>query len=363
MRVAGHTMPRRKFLAMSLFKPVQISRRAVQITVLVMIVVTPILSRYANYLSARQLDNVLSRFEGSTQGNALRLTDGVIRAIAAPDIERGGNMRRDQNAALAAARSFKGTSWSFELFGISLTDPLAALESAAASHSLRWVLIVGILIPIGLSLLLGRFFCAWICPVGFGLEISGKLRRLLRFLEIQPGRVRLWYGNKYLILVIGLTLALVLGLPFLGYLYPPALLGRELHNGITVMFDRAEDGVLGFSAAGLTIASWFLVGIAAIEIMFGARLWCRSLCPGGAVYSLLGRMRLLRVQRNVEACSNCGNCTVACDMGLNPMVDMTGMECDNCGLCIDSCNDDALTFRLARRDRVEQGAGLKESVS
>ena len=39
----------------------------------------------------------------------------------------------------------------------------------------------------------------------------------------------------------------------------------------------------GFSAAGLTMASWFLLGIALMELGFGPRIWCRSLCPGGAV--------------------------------------------------------------------------------
>lgn len=347
-------------MVMKLLKPLQLSRRTVQFLVLALIVMTPVLARYGNYLSARQLDQVMKRFDDSIQGASLSYTDQAIRGLVAPDIERGENHRRDEKQALVAARSLKGTVWSFELFGVSLTDPLAALESVAATKSLRWVLILGILIPVGLSIILGRFFCSWICPVGLGLELSGKLRGLLRFLEIQPGRTRLWYGNKYLLLVLGLSLTLILGLPFLGYLYPPALMGRELHNGVTVMFDRAEDGLLGFSAAGLTLASWFLLSIAVIEVLFGARLWCRSLCPGGAVYSLLGRFRLLRVVRDSAHCTMCGECVVACDMGLNPMIDKTGMECDNCGLCIASCNDDALHMRFATKDVTSSSEATRE---
>jgi ferredoxin-type protein NapH len=201
------------------------------------------------------------------------------------------------------------------------------------------------------------------CPVGFGLELTGKLRGLLRFLELSPGKVRLWLGNKYLILVVGLALSFVIGLPFLGYLYPPALLGREAHNGVTVMFDRAEEGVLGFSAAGLTLASWFLLGIALMEILFGPRLWCRSLCPGGAVYSLLGKFRLVRLQRHPDACTLCGDCVTACEMGLNPMTDKTGMECDNCGDCIKSCGDHALGFHLPGWKPKRMAAPERETVS
>ncbi|MHC4919009.1 MAG: 4Fe-4S binding protein [Planctomycetota bacterium] len=344
------------------FRPLRISRRTTQCIVLVLIVITPVLARYTNYLSARQLDKVMARFDGSLQGHTLQVTDSVVRAIAAPDIQRGDYMRRDRKAALAAASNLRGTTWSFELFGVSLTDPLAALESIVASRGVQWVLIVGILIPVLLTILLGRVFCSWICPVGFLLELTGKLRSVLRFLELPPGKVRLWYANKYMILVIGLVITLVLGLPFLGYLYPPALLGREIHNGVTVFFDRAEDGLLGFSAAGLTIASWFLVAIALVEIAFGARLWCRTLCPGGAVYNLLGRFRLIRVQRQPDKCTQCGECVTACGMGLNPMIDKTGMECDNCGDCILSCADDALGFHLPRRRSPPREAPLEASA-
>jgi ferredoxin-type protein NapH len=233
---------------------------------------------------------------------------------------------------------------------VTLTDPLAALESVVASRSLPRVLLLGVLIPLLGTIVLGRVFCSWICPVGFMLELNGKLRKLLRFLEIKPGNVKLWAGNKHVLLATGLAVSFVVGLPVLGYLYPPALLAREAHNGVTMMFDRAEGGMLGFSAAGLTLASWFLLAIALVELGFGSRIWCRSLCPGGSLYALLGRWRVVRVRRQEEDCTKCGQCVVACEMGLSPMTDFTGMECDNCGKCVESCGDDALHYRLATSD-------------
>jgi polyferredoxin len=336
------------------YRPLPVSRKVVQILVLLVIVVTPIFSRYAYYLNARQLDKVMERFDGSIQGDLLVLTDKTIRAVAAPDIIGDDYVRRNRKEAMRAAAAIKGTVWSFELFGISLTDPLALLESAVSSKSLPWVLVLGTLIPILLTVMLGRVFCAWLCPVGFLLELSGKLRGLLRYLEIKPGKARLWYGNKYLILVLGLALAATMGLPFLGYLYPPALLSREIHSGVTVMYDRAELGSLGFTAAGLTIASWFLLTIAVVEIAFGSRMWCRSLCPGGAVYSVLSRFRIIRVKRVPEKCTHCAECVLACDMGLNPMTDITGTECDNCGACVTSCPDDALDFAFSMKDTIAE---------
>jgi ferredoxin-type protein NapH len=330
---------------MRFIKPMQVSRRTVQIIVVALILITPILARYTNYLSARQLDKAIERMDGSLQAGILETTDSVIGNFTEPEI-RDDRPTRNRKAHLEAARQLKGTTWSFELFGVTLTDPLAACESALASGTVRWVLVAGILIPVILTVLLGRIFCSWICPVGFFLELTDKLRGVLRFLEIAPGKAHLARANKYLLLFVGLGAALMFGIPFLGYFYPPALLGREVHNGITVMFDRAEEGFLGFSAAGLTLASWFLLGIAVVEIGLGARMWCRSLCPGGAVYALLGRWRLVRVGRDSSKCTKCGECVMRCGMGLSPMTDAMGMECDNCAVCISHCPDNALGFHL-----------------
>jgi len=324
----------------------QVSRRSLQVLVLCLTLLTPVLARYTNYLSARELDKMSARFEGSVQGVALRATDASLALVTGVERPAGERRKAEVDRLLIAARSVRGSTWSLQLFGWTLTDPLAALESIAASRSVRWVLVAGALLPLLGTLLLGRVFCSWICPAGFLFELSGKLRRVLRMLELRPGKVRLWHGNKYVLLALGLAVSFVVGLPLLGYLYPPALVGREVHNGITVLFDRAEEGALGFSAAGLTIASWFLLGIALVELGFGPRLWCRSLCPGGAVYTLLGRRRVVNVERTPENCTQCGSCVLACEMGLSPMTDRIGGECDNCGKCVADCPDDALHYVL-----------------
>lgn len=332
----------------------QVSRRTLQVVVLFLSVATPVLARYANYSSARELDKVSERFEGSLQGTLLTATDATLTRATGVERPAGERRKAEQDRLLLAARSVRGSTWSLELFGLTLTDPLAVLESIAASRSLRWVLIVGALIPVLGTLLLGRVFCSWICPAGFLLELSGKLRRVLRFFELEPGKARLWHGNKVVILALGLAFSFVVGLPLLGYLYPPAIVGRELHNGVTVLFDRAEEGLLGFSAAGLTLASWFLLAIALVELGFGPRLWCRSLCPGGAVYTLLGQRRVVNVERDPESCTRCGECVLACEMGLSPMTDRIGSECDNCGKCVADCPDDALSWVAGRGRRREE---------
>ncbi len=324
-------------------------RRVVQVSVLMALFALPLVSRYSHYLYARQLDKLNEQWAGTTQGVLLEATDATMR-IGIPDGEGGVATRRPRKAILERAKDFYGSAWSARIFGVSMTDLLAAAESTFASKGITWVLFIGILIPLIATFLLGRVYCGWVCPMGFLFDMGYKLRGLIRFLEIRPLNVRFWTGNKYILLGIGLLFSLVTALPLLHYVYPPALLGREAHSFVMALFDRAEAGRMGLVLTGLTGASLFLLGLMAFEIAVAPGFWCKSLCPGGAIYSLLGRYRMLRAKRIESTCTACGDCNRICPRGLQPMVDKVGMECDNCGLCVDVCEPRSMVFRISLKD-------------
>ena len=87
------------------------------------------------------------------------------------------------------------------------------------------------------------------------------------------------------------------------------------------------------------------------EIGFSRRAVCRYLCPGGALYSLLGKFRVVRIRRKPSECIKCVKCDDVCGLGLKPMVDLTGMECNNCTACIAVCPTDALTLSFGWSDK------------
>ncbi len=328
-------------------RKIQLARRLVQIGVIVVIVAIPALARYHNYLAARELDRKIETWEGTVPGHVLAGIDRVMRALPDGEIKRGDVLRRNREIVLRRAQQVRGGAWSAEIGPLSLTDPLAAAESIAATRKMRRVLLVGIAVPVLLTLLLGRIFCSWICPVGFLLEMTDKLRGLLRVLEVQPRNLRFARATKYALLAAGLTLSVIWAMPVLGYVYPPALLSRELHDAVFAMFDRAELGLAMRWSAGL---SWMVVVLAAIalfEVTVSRRWWCRYVCPGGGLYSLIGAARPVRVKLKSRACTECALCVAACPMGLNPMRDEMGIECDNCGVCIGACDDDALSFAVS----------------
>ena len=90
--------------------------------------------------------------------------------------------------------------------------------------------------------------------------------------------------------------------------------------------------------------SLIILGIAIFEIAVSRRWFCRYICPGGALYSLLGWLRPVRVRLNADACTKCAARAEVCQVGLNPMKEEMGPECDNCGLCISNCADDAIGY-------------------
>ncbi len=84
----------------------------------------------------------------------------------------------------------------------------------------------------------------------------------------------------------------------------------------------------------------------AFEVLVSPRWWCRTMCPGGALYGLLGSARVLRVVLVRDRCTACKLCQPACEEGLNPVAESSGLECDNCGACVRDCPDRALVFKL-----------------
>jgi len=125
--------------------------------------------------------------------------------------------------------------------------------------------------------------------------------------------------------------------------YPPAIIGREIYYAVAL-------GGFGVGAVFFAITLLF-------DLLVARRGFCRYLCPGGAVYSLLGWFRAVRIQREVKSCNDCVKCNAVCEFGLDPMRDHFGQECNNCSACIAVCPTDALRFTLALRDRPEQGPG------
>jgi ferredoxin-type protein NapH len=239
--------------------------------------------------------------------------------------------------------NFKGTTWTATLFGVKLSDPLAVVGQTAAAKGVYWPFLLTALIPVVATVLLGRIFCGWICPANFVYELNDALAVWLKKAGLPVSRRRLDRRLKYLVLVVGIVLSALTGVVAFAVMYPPAILGREIYYAVA----------LGGFGTGMV---FFLLTVL-FDLMVTRRGFCRYICPGGALYSLLGRFRPLRVERDVVQCNDCVKCNIVCPFALDPMHDDFGQECSNCAACIAACPTDALEFSIRMADRPFQGPG------
>ena len=237
----------------------------------------------------------------------------------------------------------KGTTWSGRFGTLKLSDPLAVVGQVAGSRSIYWPFALTALIPVIITALFGRLFCGWICPASFLFELNTNLGVLLRKSGLRIGSRRYDRRLKYLVLLVGAGVAVATGSVVFAAIYPPAVVGREIYYAIA----------LGGFGSGMV---YFLL-ILLFDLLVARRGFCRYLCAGGALYSLIGRFRLLRIKRVVENCNDCGKCSAVCEFGLDPHRDNFGQECNNCTSCIAACPTDAMTFIIRPRDVAVQGPG------
>lgn len=292
--------------------------------VFAMLVLLPYLHVYQTYVAAHAYD-LLAPSEQ-------RLYD-VMEAITAP-------FTADPAEDLDAV---KGNTWSGTFWGLKLSDPLAALGQAAAGHTLYWPFLLTALIPIGFTVVFGRFFCGWLCPATFLYELNSNLAAWLRWAGLNVGHRRFDKRIKYVVLALGVILSAVTGSVLVAAVYPPAIIGREIYYVIA----------LGGFGAGTV----FFLGTLLFDLLVARRGFCRYLCPGGALYALLGRYRLVRIRRIVETCNDCAKCNAVCEFDLDPLRDGFGQECNNCTACIAICPTDAMTFVIRPTDTPAQGPG------
>ena len=169
----------------------------------------------------------------------------------------------------------------------------ALIQIVPAALAEHWWTVAAILAA---TLLFGRIYCRFICPLG----IAQSLVRLLRGPRRVCSRLRFGYGGWARVGVSSAVLTAFLALGFAGlgwqWLDPYAIASRAVCIFFSPEFDWAV---------------WAFALVPAVVILLlaacaGGRLWCNWICPVGTVLAFVARFAWR--QDKVAKCAGCGRC-------------------------------------------------------
>jgi MauM/NapG family ferredoxin protein len=225
------------------------------------------------------------------------------------------------------------------------SDPLAAAGLLASSYMLPAGLVVA-LATVALTLVFGRAFCGWICPLGtLHHLVSWATRRLRRGPFETVNRWRPHFRLKYLLLIALLIVALFGGL-LAGLLDPLSLLARSFGSSLLPAWRWAlgTTGPRPRLFAGAWLTGGVFLGLLAADRWI-ARWWCRALCPLGALLGLVSRAAVFRIRLDRAVCTECRLCLRDCQGADEPFGQHRVSECHVCLNCVAACPEGAIGLR------------------
>ena len=220
--------------------------------------------------------------------------------------------------------------------------PLGSLQGAFSADRSTLFYVGGILLLY--SLMFGRLICGWLCPFGLVQELVYKLKTP----KLKKSPVtRLLSYLKYAILVFFVLIIPVMyafretPLPAVCKYICPA---GTLEGGIGLLSNAVNASY--FSMLGPLFTWKFLLMVSiVVGSAFIFRLFCRFICPLGALYGLFNKISFFGITVDQHKCTSCGLCVSHCKVDIHHVGDQ---ECISCGECVNVCPTKAIQWKGTR---------------
>ena len=256
-------------------------------------------------------------------------------------------------------------------------DPLVALLAPVTAREWLGRLAPGLAV-IAASIVFGRIFCGYLCPLGITLDCARWCSRFFfgnaEYASRPPLSPR-WRWAKYLIFT-AMAVAAILGVNLFFWGSPIALITRFYALLAHPLLLLAGSGVLAagqpvFTALGADSLTYASLGIRRFDTLYFVlafflllfvlervrpRFWCRYLCPAGALLALAAYRPAWR--RRVTRCTGCEQCVRQCPTRAIAAGgrETRYAECITCRSCVDVCPVRGVGFGCGA------GSGEKETA-
>jgi ferredoxin-type protein NapH len=235
-----------------------------------------------------------------------------------------------------------------------------------------FILAVILIMPI----ILGRFFCGWICPFGLYMDVLTLIRKKLQIrYRILPDRLNKSLHNlRYVLVFLSLVLPVIMvimepsstfdflaltALNFAGpFEYVGILMGPLVPlivpwtgpleiGGFYFSYPYVQD-VIRYSGENFaTITALTFLASTVVGSLFVRRVWCRF-CPTGASIAVLNKIKgfkwtpVLHIDKDETKCTKCGICKRVCPVQVTEVYEQKGGKittsmCMLCSRCVEMC--------------------------
>lgn len=225
--------------------------------------------------------------------------------------------------------------------------PLGSLQGSFSADRSTLYYIGGIILLY--CFLFGRMICGWLCPFGLIQELLYKIKTP----KLKKNPVtRILSFFKYFVLVFFVFIVPIIyafrdtPLPaFCKYICPAG----TLEGGIGLLSNKVNESY--FSMLG-PLFTWKFIILVSVSVacIFIFRMFCRFICPLGALYGLFNKISVFGVKVDNDKCTFCNRCINRCKMDIKYVGDA---ECISCGECVNVCPTKAITWKCGNKSLPE----------
>lgn len=183
------------------------------------------------------------------------------------------------------------------------------------------------------TLILGRVFCGYFCPLG---AIQEWIRTIWRKIWIKKDIEINEKVDKYLRYLKYIILIIVVYYSF--YLWDLIFRNYDPYSSLMHFGEEFEEKIIWY---------WIL-GVILISALFSKNWWCRYFCPLGAFFGIIKKISFLKIKRDSKTCISCGMCDKICPANLKIKTadSINDMDCISCSECIETCPKNSLIYTI-----------------